>query len=129
MFIMYSRETFLIFFTGVLSPFVHVTPSSRDIENRSRDQTITTDKMKCEEEEILGTDAEESDEMDRKENINADLPCKYSVGELAWARVGTAPFWPCTFTYDPDLKIHSYITRVQAARQANRQVMCNIMLN
>ena len=107
------------------SPFVHVTSSPSDIENKCRDQTISTDKMKCEEEEIVGTDVEESDEMDKQENLNADLPCKYSVGELAWARVGTAPFWPCTFTYDPDLKIHSYITRVQAARQANRQVMCN----
>ena len=79
--------------------------------------------MKCEEEEIVGNNTKETDESDKKENLDVDLPCKYSVGELAWARVGTAPFWPCTFTYDPDLRIYSYITRVQAVRQANRQVV------
>ena len=60
--------------------------------------------------------------------LENELPCKYVAGELAWARVGTAPFWPCTFTYDPDLKIHSYISKIQqtgpirAQRQVNLEI-------
>ena len=65
--------------------------------------------------------------------LEIELPCKYVAGELAWARVGTAPFWPCTFTYDPDLKIHSYISKIQqtgpvrAQRQVNlKNIKCTI---
>ena len=76
--------------------------------------------MEVEEKETLGLGM-------RKEETEADsddVPCAYSVGQLAWARVGNAPFWPCTFTYDPDLKIHSYITRTGGSEEVrcHRQV-------
>lgn len=54
------------------------------------------------------------------EDLENEIPCNYLAGELAWARVGTAPFWPCTITYDPDLKIHSYVSKVQ--QSGHRQV-------
>ena len=54
------------------------------------------------------------------EDLENEIPCSYLAGELAWARVGTAPFWPCTITYDPDLKIHSYVSKVQ--QSGHRQV-------
>lgn len=79
--------------------------------------------MESEEKEIVGNNAGDR-LVNEDEDLESELPCKYSVGELAWARVGTAPFWPCTFTYDPDLKIHSYISRVQAVglARSHRQV-------
>ena len=80
-------------------------------------------KMETEEKEIVGHNADD-DLANANEDLESELPCKYSVGELAWARVGTAPFWPCTYTYDPDLKIHSYISRAQAGglSRSHRQV-------
>ncbi|XP_024945454.1 histone-lysine N-methyltransferase NSD2 isoform X2 [Cephus cinctus] len=29
------------------------------------------------------------------------IDCKWKVGQLGWARVGTFPFWPCVVTLDP----------------------------
>ena len=87
------------------------------------DQLTSAIKMESEEEEIVGNNAG-GQLLNGDEEFESELPCKYLVGELAWARIGTAPFWPCTFTYDPDLKIHSYISRVQAGAlsRSHRQV-------
>ncbi|CAH2059654.1 unnamed protein product, partial [Iphiclides podalirius] len=30
-----------------------------------------------------------------------EAKCEYQVGDLAWARMGTYPFWPCIITRDP----------------------------
>lgn len=27
--------------------------------------------------------------------------CRWALGQLAWARVGNFPFWPCIVTFDP----------------------------
>lgn len=29
------------------------------------------------------------------------IECQWVVGQLAWARVGNFPFWPCLVTLDP----------------------------
>lgn len=29
------------------------------------------------------------------------IECHWVVGQLAWARVGNFPFWPCVVTLDP----------------------------
>jgi histone-lysine N-methyltransferase NSD3 len=34
----------------------------------------------------------------------------FNPGDLAWARLGVAPYWPCTITLDPDQKIHSNVS-------------------
>ena len=88
-------------------------PISKLVCNEGCEQLSSASKVESEEDEIVGINA--SDEFRNGDaDFESEFPCKYSVGELAWARVGTAPFWPCTFTHDPDLKIHSYISKVLA---------------
>lgn len=29
------------------------------------------------------------------------IECQWVIGQLAWARVGNFPFWPCIVTLDP----------------------------
>ena len=70
-------------------------------------------KIEGREEEIIESHGY-SGSSNGDEGLTTELNCTFSAGELAWARVGTAPFWPCTFTYDPDLKIHSYDPKLQA---------------
>ena len=79
--------------------------------------------METEEEEVIENSHSKSNALDG-EDLENELSCKYLAGELAWARVGTAPFWPCTLTYDPDLKIHSYISKQQQSGpfRSHRQV-------
>lgn len=33
--------------------------------------------------------------------FQVEVSCPYQVGDLAWARMGTFPFWPCIITRDP----------------------------
>uniref|UniRef100_A0A1B6KAF0 Histone-lysine N-methyltransferase n=2 Tax=Graphocephala atropunctata TaxID=36148 RepID=A0A1B6KAF0_9HEMI len=37
--------------------------------------------------------------------------CEWMVGDLAWARVGGHPFWPCVIALDPLQKIYTKIVR------------------
>jgi len=40
---------------------------------------------------------------------NIDSPnteCPWIIGQLAWARVGNFPFWPCMVTIDPESRIY-----------------------
>merc|ERR1711953_954547 len=44
------------------------------------------------------------DEEDTRSEISADdeaLPSTFNLGNLAWARVGNAPYWPCLISNDP----------------------------
>lgn len=34
------------------------------------------------------------------------IECQWVVGQLAWARVGNFPFWPCVVTLDPNSMIY-----------------------
>ena len=46
------------------------------------------------------------DDEDTRSEVSADeesLPSTFSLGDLAWARVGQAPYWPCVITLDPGL--------------------------
>ncbi|KAG7205791.1 hypothetical protein KM043_007736 [Ampulex compressa] len=38
--------------------------------------------------------------------ISPSMECNWIVGQLAWARVGNFPFWPCVITLDPVLMIY-----------------------
>lgn len=38
--------------------------------------------------------------------IGPDVECPWTVGQLAWARVGNFPFWPCMVTVDPTARIY-----------------------
>lgn len=59
-------------------------------------------------------------EEDTRSEVSAEeesLPSTFSLGSLAWARVGTAPYWPCVITPDPDFKSGIKFTHVKNHRQ------------
>lgn len=39
--------------------------------------------------------------LSKNELFELEAKCEYQVGDLAWARMGTYPFWPCIITRDP----------------------------
>lgn len=43
--------------------------------------------------------------------FDASSPCEFPSGQMVWARVGGAPFWPSVVVADPDLLLS---TRVAA---------------
>ena len=38
--------------------------------------------------------------------FEASAPCEFQSGQMVWARVGGAPFWPSVVVADPDLGRH-----------------------
>ncbi|XP_043520102.1 histone-lysine N-methyltransferase NSD2 isoform X2 [Frieseomelitta varia] len=38
--------------------------------------------------------------------VGTSIQCNWILGQLAWARVGNFPFWPCVITLDPILMIY-----------------------
>ncbi|XP_039295505.1 histone-lysine N-methyltransferase NSD2 [Nilaparvata lugens] len=53
-----------------------------------------------------------SDEVDVKVDpaeMQVDPSCQWQVGDLAWARIGNHPFWPCIIARDPELAIFTRI--------------------
>ena len=61
---------------------------------------------------------------EKLEEYAKTLPVMFEAGDLAWARIGVAPFWPCTITRDPDEKIHSTVSMKgkRAVREYHVQV-------
>lgn len=47
-------------------------------------------------------DREHTTVLSKSELFDLEAKCEYQVGDLAWARMGTYPFWPCIITRDPD---------------------------
>ncbi|XP_052752837.1 uncharacterized protein LOC113514497 [Galleria mellonella] len=39
--------------------------------------------------------------LSKNELFDLEAKCEYQVGDLAWARMGTYPFWPCIITREP----------------------------
>ncbi|CAG4970922.1 unnamed protein product [Colias eurytheme] len=39
--------------------------------------------------------------MSQSDLFELEAQCEYQVGDLAWARMGTYPFWPCMVTREP----------------------------
>lgn len=43
-----------------------------------------------------------STEENRSSKVSSPIiECQWVLGQLAWARVGNFPFWPCVVTLDP----------------------------
>ncbi|XP_033313856.1 histone-lysine N-methyltransferase NSD2 isoform X2 [Bombus bifarius] len=38
--------------------------------------------------------------------VDSPIQCNWILGQLAWARVGNFPFWPCVITLDPVLMVY-----------------------
>lgn len=39
--------------------------------------------------------------LSKSDLFDMEAKCEYQVGDLAWARMGTYPFWPCIVTREP----------------------------
>lgn len=39
--------------------------------------------------------------LSKSEQFDLEAKCLFQVGDLAWARMGTYPFWPCIITREP----------------------------
>ncbi|CAH0597788.1 unnamed protein product [Chrysodeixis includens] len=65
------------------------------LDNSSVVKTLDFDgkKKKKDSKDVKGPSKSELFELEAK--------CAYQVGDLAWARMGTYPFWPCIVTRDP----------------------------
>lgn len=47
-----------------------------------------------------------TEELPSPKAIGPNVECPWMVGQLAWARVGNFPFWPCMVTVDPASRIY-----------------------
>ncbi|XP_011707268.1 PREDICTED: histone-lysine N-methyltransferase NSD2 isoform X2 [Wasmannia auropunctata] len=47
-----------------------------------------------------------TEEFPSSRAISPTVECQWKVGQLAWARVGSFPFWPCMVTVDPTSRIY-----------------------
>lgn len=43
--------------------------------------------------------------LSKNELFNIEAKCLFQVGDIAWARMGTYPFWPCIVTRDPNSRM------------------------
>lgn len=48
---------------------------------------------------------------------SSGLECAWSLGQLAWARVGTYPFWPCLVNSEPVTMIHQKVMNMGRSHQ------------
>jgi len=46
------------------------------------------------------------EELPSPKVVSPTVECQWTVGQLAWARVGNFPFWPCMVTVDPTSRIY-----------------------
>lgn len=46
-------------------------------------------------------DSKDAKILSKSELFEMEAKCAYQVGDLAWARMGTYPFWPCIVTREP----------------------------
>ena len=105
----------------------HETENSVKIENGLESQNVTLEEAveateaKNESQALADSLVEDEDEDTRSE-VSADeesLPSTFNLGNLAWARVGSAPYWPCLITNDPSdpkekfthVKLHKKLLR------------------
>jgi len=59
------------------------------------------DKVNC-----LSTASNSTEEILSPQINHPSNECHWVIGQLAWARVGSFPFWPCIVTLDPILMIY-----------------------
>ncbi|XP_013185110.2 uncharacterized protein LOC106130742 [Amyelois transitella] len=46
-------------------------------------------------------DSKDGKAISKSELFEMEAKCEYQVGDLAWSRMGTYPFWPCIVTREP----------------------------
>ena len=113
---------------------VTVTKSGRKVMKPKMQNFITLPTKKLNKTVDSETETEEEDRVLSKEKIEElmkTLPETFLPGDLAWARLGVAPYWPCTITLDPDQEIHSNVSMKgkKAHREYHVQVSFHFLLN
>lgn len=66
------------------------------IDNSSVVKTLDFDSKKKKKKEY-----KDNKTLSKSDLFDLEANCAYQVGDLAWARMGTYPFWPCIVTRDP----------------------------
>lgn len=114
---------------------VTVTKSGRKVMKPKMQNFIVTNTKKLNKSVDSESEAEEEDRVLSQEKIKElkqSLPETFLPGDLAWARLGVAPYWPCTITLDPDQEIHSNVSMKgkKAHREYHVQVgNCSLFFN
>ena len=73
-------------------------------EAEVKNTEVTLPEVTTTEAQQLADSLVEDEAEDTRSEISADeeaLPSTFDLGNLAWARVGNAPYWPCLITNDP----------------------------
>jgi len=70
--------------------------NSMDNNNESIDENNATSSL-----EIASSTSNSVIEDVLSPKVSPNVECNWMVGQLAWARVGNFPFWPCIVTFDP----------------------------
>ncbi|EZA60650.1 putative histone-lysine N-methyltransferase NSD2 [Ooceraea biroi] len=71
--------------------------NSTTMDNESIGENNTTSSI----DETAGSTSNDVAEDILPSKVTANVECHWKVGQLAWARVGNFPFWPCVVTLDP----------------------------
>ncbi|XP_066584168.1 histone-lysine N-methyltransferase NSD2-like isoform X2 [Prorops nasuta] len=85
-------------------------PKTQEHQNStdSNNDSIREDNL----ENNIGDISSDSNNEDVKEvslnSSNSTIECPWTLGQLAWARVGNSPFWPCVVTLDPVTMVYTY---------------------
>ncbi|XP_053972341.1 histone-lysine N-methyltransferase NSD2 isoform X2 [Hylaeus anthracinus] len=78
--------------------------NSSDSSNESTDENIITNDV--DDASDSSTSLSTMDEASMK-MVASSVQCNWILGQLAWARVGNFPFWPCVITLDPVLMTYN----------------------
>jgi len=101
---------------------VTVTKSGRKVMKPKMQNFVVTSTKKLNKSADSESEADEEDRVLSKEKIEElkqSLPETFLPGDLAWARLGVAPYWPCTITLDPVQEIHSNVS--MKGKKAHRE--------
>lgn len=82
-------------------------PKTRKSQNSSENSNENIDESN------IVNDADEASDAFSSSNSTEEIAspkidnpaaqqCNWNLGEMAWARVGNFPFWPCVVTLDPN---------------------------
>lgn len=75
--------------------------STTDNSNESIDENNVGNSVELNEVSDSSAISNSTEEGPSQKAVSPSKECCWMVGQLAWARVGNFPFWPCVVTLDP----------------------------
>lgn len=76
-------------------------PAMAETENVKTMENLNKDKNERNGIESINDSGIEMNEEKEKMERNLTIKCPWILGQLAWARGSSYPFWPCVVTLDP----------------------------